>query len=139
MSTRGGTRSAKAILCLGLLLSQGAAVVAQECCDPEGPDVLGEGFPETPATCDTVGAWIDRAPDHDGRISFAITGALTAVQGDDALADLLMCEPEGVQVPCVSYHTNYRIPGDVVQMAGGHNRVGERQVMLDPCLTWEAE
>ena len=45
-----------------------------------------------------------------------------------------MCAPPGVQVMCVTYSTNGLEAGDVVLFGGGYRRVGERQIMLDPCL-----
>ncbi len=61
-------------------------------------------------------------------------GALSAVETDGALAYLIMCAQPGIQVMCVTYETNAMKPGDVVLFAGGYSRVGEKQVMLDPCL-----
>ena len=39
-----------------------------------------------------------------------------------------------MQVMCVAYSANDMRPGDVVMFGGGYSRVGEKQVMLDPCL-----
>jgi len=64
----------------------------------------------------------------------AIEGKLKAVKFDGTLAYLLMCEPPGAQVVCVTYSTNGLGPGDVVLFAGGYRRVGEKQIILDPCL-----
>ena len=109
-------------------------VRAENCCDPKGPYKLGEEYPETPATCENIKYWADRAPRTEDRISLGITGKLTAVKFDGALAYLLMCEPPGTQVLCVTYSTNGLEPGDVVLFGGGYRRVGEKQIMLDPCL-----
>jgi len=111
---------------------------SQECCDPASPFILGEAFPQIPATCETVGGWIDRAPQIDARISFTIVGPVEEVHWDGALAYLIMCEPTGVQVMCVTYSTNDLAPGDVVMLAGGYSRVGDKQVMLDPCLPYDS-
>lgn len=122
---------------LGLLASYVNAS-AQVCCDPESPFGLGEAFPEIPATCETIGGWIDRAPEIDARITMTIVGPVTEVHWDGSLAYLLMCEQTSVQVMCVTYSTNDLEPGDVVLLAGGYSRVGEKQVLLDPCLPYDA-
>ncbi|WP_102106954.1 hypothetical protein [Oceaniglobus roseus] len=105
--------------------------------DPEGPFRQGEGF-GTPATCDTLGDWIDRVPDYDGRISMTIRGVLRDSEWDGVLAYLLMCGEEQVQVLCVTYYPA-ELTGETVLLAGGYMRVGERQVMLDPCLAYPDE
>ena len=115
------------------------AVTAEPCCDPEGPFARGESFPDKPATCTTAADWIDRAPDTDERISFAITGALTAVHWDGALAYLIMCQAPNVEVMCVTYSAKDHAVGEPVTFAGGYMRAGERRIMLDPCLPHEAE
>jgi hypothetical protein len=46
--------------------------------------------------------------------SLGITGKLKAVTFDGTLAYLLMCEPPGVQVMCVTYSTNGLEAGDAV-------------------------
>jgi len=43
-----------------------------------------------------------------------------------------MRPPPGVQV--MPYSTNDLEAGDVVLFGGGCRRVGEKQIMLDPCL-----
>jgi hypothetical protein len=116
------------------LLSVVSTLRAENCCDPKGPFTLGEEYPEEPATCETIKYWADRAPRTEDRISLGITGKLKAVKFDGTLAYLLMCEPPGVQVMCVTYSTNGLEAGDVVLFGGGYRRVGERQIMLDPCL-----
>ena len=105
--------------------------------DPDGPFRAGEGF-GTPATCDTLADWIDRAPDTGGRISMTVDGAITASDFDGALAYLVMCPAGGVQVMCVTYEPRDPSP-EIVRFAGGYARVGERQVMLDPCLVYPAD
>jgi hypothetical protein len=107
---------------------------AQDCCDPAGPFTLGEDYPEKPATCETIAQWMPRAPKLDARISLGIVGKLAAVNFDGALAYLVMCEPSGVQVMCITYSTNGLKPGDSVLFAGGYRQAGERQIVLDPCL-----
>lgn len=102
--------------------------------DPASPFRLGEGYPETPATCETVADWIEQAPAYDGRISMTIVGPLEASHWDGALAYLVMCEPSGVQVMCVTYAPREVDPDAPVMFAGGYQRISENQVMLDPCL-----
>lgn len=111
---------------------------SSECCDPTSPFVLGEAFPENPASCETANRWIEEAPEIDARISFTIAGALSEVHSDGALAYLIMCEPDNVQVICVTYSTNDLERGDVVLLAGGYSRIGDQEIMLDPCLPYEA-
>ena len=106
---------------------------------PDSPFVLGEAYPETPATCVTVNDWINKSPDYDGRVSFSIVGKLVATEWDGALAYLIMCEAGGVQVLCVTYSKDGKEVGDTVLFGGGYSRVGERQIMLDPCLASSPE
>lgn len=96
--------------------------------------MLGEAYPETSATCETVKHWIDKAPQIDARVTFAIVGELVAAEWDGALAYLIMCEESGVQVMCVTYSKDGRDVGDTVLFGGGYSRVGERHILLDPCL-----
>lgn len=117
-----------------LAISAASPLRAEPCCDPASPFRPGESYPETPATCETVAGWIERAPDTEARITMGITGKLTHVEFDGVLAYLVMCEEPGVQVMCLTYGTNGMKPGETVQFAGGYSRVGEKQVMLDPCL-----
>ena len=124
-------------LALSVLFAASAVSAAQECCDLAGPFRPGEGYAETPATCATIGDWADRAPEVDARITLTIRGKLVHVQSDGALAYLIMCEEGGMQVMCVTYQTNGMKAGDEVLFAGGYSRVGEKQVMLDPCLAGE--
>lgn len=107
---------------------------AQECCDPAGPFRKGEAYADEPATCETIGDWIDRVPAYDGRLTMSIRGTLSAVETDGTLAYLVMCEAPGVRVLCVTYSTNDMQPGDVVLFGGGYAPVDESRVMLDPCL-----
>lgn len=111
-----------------------AAARAQDCCDPAGPFRKGEAYADEPATCETIGDWIDRVPDYDGRLTMAIRGALSAVETDGTLAYLVMCDAPGVRVLCVTYSTNDMQPGDVVLFGGGYAPVDENRIMLDPCL-----
>ncbi len=119
---------------LSLLFAAAGEPRAEECCDPAGPFRPGEGYAETPATCETIGGWAERAPEVDARISLTVRGKLVHVESDGALAYLIMCEEGGMQVMCVTYQTNGMQPGDEVLFGGGYSRVGEKQVMLDPCL-----
>ncbi|APE42638.1 hypothetical protein BOO69_03785 [Sulfitobacter alexandrii] len=123
-------------LCGMLAVCIGAA--AQELAfEEDGPFRPGEGF-GTPATCETMPDWIDRAPDIGGRISMVIEGPITQSHWDGALAYLIMCDPQEVQVMCVTYYPQ-EVTGEPVQFAGGYNRAGERQIVLDPCLTYPVE
>lgn len=101
---------------------------------PDSPYVLGEAYPATPATCETIEHWNDKAPMISARVSFAIVGKLTAVEWDGVLAYLVMCEDSEVQVLCVTYSRDGRDVGDTVLFGGGYSRAGERRIMLDPCL-----
>lgn len=108
--------------------------LAQDCCDPAGPFALGEDYPKVPATCATIEHWAARAPDTDARISLAITGKLSGVRSDGALAYLEMCGEAGFKVSCITYSTNGMRTGDTVMLAGGFNRAGDKHAVLDPCL-----
>ncbi len=120
---------------MAMALAAGAAGArAEPCCDPASPFRAGEGYADEAATCETLGRWIDRAPTGDERISMTVRGALSHVETDGTLAYLIMCPDGGVQVMCVTYETNGLKPGDEVTFGGGYARVGERQIMLDPCL-----
>jgi hypothetical protein len=107
---------------------------AEEWKRPDSPFMIGEAYPEVAATCETVNYWINHAPEIDGRISFAIEGQLVAAEWDGALAFLVMCDSPKVQVLCVTYSKDGRDVGDTVLFGGGYARVGENQIMLDPCL-----
>lgn len=111
-----------------------APASAEVAIDPASPFRLGEGYADEPATCETVADWIERAPQTNDRITMTITGELVASEWDGTLAYLIMCPAESVQVMCVTYSNKDRTVGDKVLFAGGYARVGERQVMLDPCL-----
>ena len=106
---------------------------AQDPFGPLGPFRPGEGLADRAATCATLPDWIDHAPETGDRVSLHVRGRLSAVDHDDALAYLVLCEAEEVQVLCVTYETGDFRPGDGAVMAGGYIRAGERQVMLDPC------
>jgi hypothetical protein len=101
---------------------------------PDSPYRMGEAYPEVAATCETANEWIKHAPETDERVSFAITGKLVTVQWDGALAYLVMCEEDNVQVLCVTYSADGREVGEVVTFGGGYSRAGEKQIVLDPCL-----
>ncbi|WBU56097.1 hypothetical protein [Paracoccus sediminicola] len=112
----------------------GAAPVSATQIDPNGPFALGEALPQNPASCDTLTGWVARAPDHDGRISMAITGELVASDWDGALAYLLMCPENETRVICVTYEPKKIVPGQQVMLAGGYAGGDSAQVILDPCL-----
>lgn len=104
------------------------------CCDPASPFRPGEAYPETLATCDTMGHWAERAPKTDNRITLGIKGQITGVHTDGVMAYLLMCEPSEVQVMCVTYSANDLARGDVAVLGGGYSRLDGHHVVLDPCL-----
>ncbi|WP_162784683.1 hypothetical protein [Paracoccus suum] len=47
------------------------------------------------------------------------------------MAYLIMCDPAGIQVMCVTYEPQ-EATGQQVQFAGGYNRMDERRIVLDP-------
>lgn len=100
----------------------------------ESPFRMGEAYPEVPATCDTIKQWINHAPDTNDRVSLGIVGEISSIDWDGALAYLVMCKEGGVQVMCVTYSKDGVDVGDKVLFGGGYSRVGEAQIMLDPCL-----
>ncbi|MFN0264099.1 hypothetical protein ACKTEK_09515 [Tepidamorphus sp. 3E244] len=127
-------RRATAVLLASVLTSSlawSAGAQARDWQSPDSPFVLGEAYPDVPATCETAEDWIDLAPPVDGRVSFAITGKLVVIEQDTALAYLVMCEETQVQVMCVTYSTKGRHLGEKVLFAGGWSRGGERQITLD--------
>ncbi|MFD1798061.1 hypothetical protein ACFSC1_19005 [Paracoccus aurantiacus] len=105
---------------------------------PGSPFVIGEAFPDTPASCDSLPGWLYKAPEYDGRISMAVRGELTASESDGVLAYLFMCPAEKVQVVCITYEEHEVIAGKQVLLAGGFAGVGDGQVVLDPCLAYDA-
>ena len=123
------------IALLGLLCASGAT--AQPAVDPASPFVIGEAFPATPASCDSLPGWLDRVPDYDGRISMAVRGELTASETDGTLAYLFMCPETQVQVVCITYEEHKIIPGQQVLLAGGFAGTGDGHVVLDPCLAYD--
>ncbi len=125
-------RDAFSALLTVLLTASGAR--AQACCDPESPFREGEGWADTPATCETIAHWAARAPQTDVRITMAMEGRLSEVHSDGALAHIILCGAPGTQVMCVTYDTNGMQPGDFAVVAGGYQRAGPEQVILDPCL-----
>lgn len=126
-------RAFRAIV-VSMLVGLASQAPAAECCDPESPFRAAEGYPDIPASCETAPHWIEHAPEPDGRITFAIRGEIVAMEWDGALAYLVMCDEAAVQVMCVTYSREGREIGETVLFAGGYMRVGERQIMLDPCL-----
>jgi hypothetical protein len=120
---------------IGVATALGLAhAVAFDCCDSKSPFRLGEGYADTPATCETLSHWAERAPKTDARVSMVIRGKLSDVGATEALAYLEMCDAKGLRVVCVTYKTNGMRMGDVVTFAGGYDRRSKEWVMLDPCL-----
>ena len=118
---------------LGLLPT---LALAQPVIEPGSPFVIGELFPDTPATCDTLPDWIDHVPDYDGRISMAIRGRLIESDWDGALAWLVMCPTDRVQVICATYEPLDPLPDRDITLAGGVAGWGEGKLLLDPCLPY---
>ncbi len=122
---------------LGTLCLIALPAFAQPVFEDGSPFRQGEGF-GTPATCGTIREWVDRVPDYDGRISMVIEGAIDESHWDGALAYLIMCDDGPIQVMCVTYEER-PASSEPVLFAGGYNRVGETQVMLDPCLPYPVD
>lgn len=110
------------------------AATAQDPFGPLAPFREGEALATRAATCATLPDWIDHVPETTDRISLTVRGRLSLVDHDGTLAYLIMCEPEDVQVLCITYETGGRVPGDGAVIAGGYIRADERRVILDPCL-----
>jgi hypothetical protein len=133
------SRAGSSRFCAGALLSILTPFVyapawAEDWQSPNSPFTLGEAQPAQDASCETAGYWMERAPQVEGRVSFAITGTLAAVHWDGALGYLIMCAETGVQVMCVTYGVEGRAVGQTVTFAGGYGRAGDRRILLDPCL-----
>jgi hypothetical protein len=107
---------------------------AADCCDPNSPFRSGEGYADTPATCENLAYWADRAPINDARVSMVVKGKLSEVHWDGVIAYLEMCDPKSLRVVCVTYATNGMRAGDIVSFAGGYVSANEKWVKLDPCL-----
>lgn len=107
---------------------------AQDPFGPLAPFRHGEGLAARAATCATLPDWIDHAPETGERISLTVRGRLNSVDQDEALAYMVLCEPQEVQVLCITYETGGRKPGDGVVLAGGFIRAEGQRVILDPCL-----
>ena len=129
-----GFRDAARVLSIIPFLVAASPLHAEECCDPKGPFAPGEQYPDEPATCATIAHWAERAPETTERISLGIRDRLAALEADSVLAYLVMCEPPGMQVLCVTYGRGSLKPGDVVLFGGGYSRRGAKQIVLDPCL-----
>lgn len=52
------------------LLAATSALSAEAWQGPDSPFTLGEAYPETSATCETVKHWIGKAPEIEARVSF---------------------------------------------------------------------
>ena len=126
------------LVAMAITLANSAGLAAGDategCCEAGSPFVLGEAFPENPATCQNIEHWASRAPQIDTRVSMTITGELTVVDSDGMLAYLVMCEEDQMRVLCVTYSTEGREVGEEVLLAGGYAGGDDRMVVLDPCL-----
>jgi hypothetical protein len=47
-----------------------------------------------------------------------------------------MCDPSVMQVVCVTYETSELRAGEEVSFGGGFLRRGDKQIFMDPCLTY---
>jgi len=136
MHRRIALRASGSLLILGALLFSSTLSIASDCCDPESPFREGEGWADKPATCEDIAHWADRAPKTDARISLSIKGKLTEVHWTGAIAYLVMCDPDVMQVVCVTYETNDMRAGEEVSFGGGFFRRGDKQIFMDPCLAF---
>jgi len=127
----------KAPLIAIVLYASSTLGITQPVFEEDGPFREAEGF-GIPATCETIDTWINRVPEYTGRITMVIKGAIEESHWDGALAYLIMCKPEGIQVMCVTYAEREASP-QFVLLAGGYSRVGERQIVLDPCLVYPVD
>jgi len=123
------------ILQVLLLAITGTSIVcAAQCCDPASPFREGEGYADTPATCENLSYWAKRAPQVDMRISMHVRGPLSGVHTDGTLAYLEMCTSGSLRVVCVTYQINGMKVGDVVSFGGGFANSNDQWIKLDPCL-----
>lgn len=104
------------------------------CCDPASPFREGEELAATPATCENIADWAEKAPKTSARVTLSIVGKLSKVEASAALVYLTMCDESRVKVICVTYETNDMKAGDKVSFAGGYERSTAGDVVLDPCL-----
>lgn len=118
----------------GMLLAAAPTLRASDCCDPASPFREGEGYADTPATCENLRHWAERAPTTNDRVSMTVQGKLSGVHSNGMLAYIEMCDPKGLRVVCVTYETNGMQAGDVVTFGGGFARSNKEWVILDPCL-----
>lgn len=124
------------LLLVSALLLMPAPSIGSDCCDPESPFREGEGWADKPATCEDIAHWAERAPKTEARISLSIKGKLTEVHWTGVIAYLVMCDPNVMQVVCVTYETNDMRVGEVVSFGGGFFRRGDKQIFMDPCLAF---
>lgn len=124
------------LLLLSALFLMPAPSIGSDCCDPESPFREGEGWADKPATCEDIAHWAERAPKTEARISLSIKGKLTEVHWTGVIAYLVMCDPNVMQVVCVTYETNDMRAGEVVSFGGGFFRRGDKQIFMDPCLAF---
>lgn len=124
------------LLLLSALLLVPALSIASDCCDPDSPFREGEGWADKPATCEDIAHWAERAPKTEARISLSIRGKLSAVHWTGVIAYLVMCDPNVMEVVCVTYETNDMRAGEVISFGGGFFRRGDKQIFMDPCLAF---
>jgi hypothetical protein len=133
-----GDAIAKAIQAVAFTTSLASVLVSAPSSGEESvkdsPFSYGEDIPDLVATCEDIRSWAGKAPKTDARISLAIKGELSRVQGGDALVYLTMCAEPNPKVICVTYRSNGMSAGDVVTFAGGYRQLDGERIVLDPCL-----
>jgi hypothetical protein len=117
-----------------LALTGTSVVYASQCCDHASQFREGEGYADTPATCENLSYWATRAPNVDMRISMHVRGTLSGVHTDVTLAYHEVCTSGSLRVVCVTYQINGMKVGDVVSFGGGFANSNDQWVKLDPCL-----
>jgi hypothetical protein len=106
-----------------------------------GPDELaadGNSNPKLVLSCGDLRRSLDAMSDVDqSKIELSVSGALSMVEFDGALAYLGTCEPPAPRVLCIAYGTNGLDIGDVVVLSGGlggYSRPDTNHILLNPCL-----
>lgn len=107
---------------------------ADSLASPDGPFTTDHALPQTPATCETLPGWLDKAPAATGRINLTIRGEVRASRWGGAYAYLFMCTDAPVQVVCITNEPHEMIAGQETLLAGGFTGAADGQVVLDPCL-----
>lgn len=97
-----------------------------------------ESDPEIFSSCgDLRRATADLNAEDEKRLELSVTGPLTMVEFDGALAYLAVCAAPNPQVLCIAYGSNGLKVGDSVVLSGGlggYARPDADHILLDPCL-----